>query len=304
MEELTAAQTSSDLDQASYMFEDREPTGLTVHGSSSPFLSGAEEDRPSSAHRDLDLDPRPNSSRFVSNNSTLVAVTPAAPAAPASSRPKHRRVSSKPLGVQSMHSPSTLDSIRESFGDVFISPVGVAKGMVEAVQARAWVPQPLVNVQWWLVGVLLGPMAKRRLLDLSSRRDQHLLQESSPPSDHDDDDDDDDDDDFDYGTVYHTPPPAPSNPSTRSLVAGKGKKRSPSISPSSPRDLAPGNCPADHHDRRWKHSPLLWLRFSMTLAIAVGIAFKDGPSSLLRDAMCRCRRERPGARRNAGMVGC
>ena len=48
-----------------------------------------------------------------------------------------------------------------------------------------------------------------------------------------------------------------------------------------------------HHSRR-KHSPWVWLKFSLTLAFAVGIAFKDGPASLLKTKACACRKREEG----------
>lgn len=177
------------------------------------------------------------------------------------------------------HGLSAWDRLRILFGEVWRSPAAMARHFVQTAQARMRVPDPLRNVQWWLVGVLLGPMAKRRLLVspacCASDRDlenQPLLEASSPP--------DKDEGGLVYGTVYDTPSTSPSGRSNQT-ISGKGKKRAGVGKP----------CPHHHRQHRSKHSPWLWLKFSITLAFAVGVAFKDGPASLLRGTVCGCKRK-------------
>lgn len=180
---------------------------------------------------------------------------------------------------------SAWDRIRILFGDLWRSPLALARHLVQTAQHRMRIPEPLRNVQWWLVGILLGPMAKRRMLavpdDCCAAGDlerQPLLEAYSPPAEA--------QDGLVYGTMYTTPPGSPGRTGT---ISGKGKKRAVVSSLANKR-----RCRHHHHDRS-KHSPWLWLKFSITLAFAVGVAFKDGPASLLRSTVCGCRRREKGA---------
>ncbi|KXT08906.1 hypothetical protein AC579_2057 [Pseudocercospora musae] len=285
MEELTAVRTaSSTFEQrgSSPMGHSSEDAKTVLY--SSPFVSGAEEVPQHHSASSVNDGTHAASSRFVSGSSTAVATA-------SNTGPPSKllgRASSKSLGVHSVGSLSTLDSLRHFFGDILDSPVALAKHLIETAQRRMWIPRPLLNIQWWLVGVLLGPMAKKRLLAEHSccreeESEQSLLDDSSSAEMS----------DMAFGSPYQTPPASsPVNASLRhrSLISGKGKKRISSISKSvTGRDKC---CP--HHANRYKHSPWLWLKFSMTLAIAVGVAFKDGPSTLLKDAFCKCKRAASG----------
>ncbi|CAK4033687.1 Hypothetical predicted protein [Lecanosticta acicola] len=184
--------------------------------------------------------------------------------------------------------------------------VELARRLIRIAQSRLRIPRSLLTVRWWLVGILFGPMARKQ-------RKSGLLRRGSRGED-DDDDGDDDDDDLAYGS--HSPSSFPSSslvsrtpdsPSSsaggvgsgtrRMVVSGTGKKRKTLLEES--RSSSPSPSPPHHHPHhspghptksRCKHSPILWLKFSMTLAIAVGVAFKDGPSSLLKEAVCSCRK--------------
>jgi len=157
-------------------------------------------------------------------------------------------------------SACTWDRLRQLFGDLWRSPVSLARRFVQTAQARRRNFAPLRNLQWWLVGALLGPIARRRMLHnpahcRANEERQMLLSPSL------------DDNGLMYGTMDQTPLSSP-----RRAPSGHGKKRV-CVRP------------------RSKHSPWLWLRFSITLAFAVGVAFKNGPGSLLRARMCGCERK-------------
>ena len=77
-----------------------------------------------------------------------------------------------------------------------------------------------------------------------------------------------------YGTLYETPPGLTTH--RLSSTDGKGKRR------------VSSNMHCVH--RRTKHSPWLWIKFSITLAFAIGVALKDGPGSLMKRTICGCRR--------------
>ncbi|KAM3425284.1 hypothetical protein BST61_g7232 [Cercospora zeina] len=279
LDELEAAQTLSSADHSSRMFECARSADMAAGSSSSPFVSDASVERPSDRPAQDSAMENKQIGGMASNSSLALPSIPCTPTFPR----HHRSVNSKTLGVQSIRTVSTLDSLRDFFGDVSASPLSLAKYLVERAQTRLRIPRPLLTIQWWLVGVLLGPMAKMRSIARqsccthSNKPEQDLLGDTdSSIAPH---------EGLDYGQLYQTPPSS-SSPTVavirnRDLVAGKGKKRASSSSK--------GRAKSCQHTQRWKHSPWLWLKFSMTLAVAVGIAFKDGPSSLLKEAICNCK---------------
>ena len=178
-------------------------------------------------------------------------------------------------------SDSLIDRLRRLFSNLWHSPVQLARHLLQNAQSRMRLPAPLRNVQWWLVSVLLGPMAKRRLLSAHHnhhRRDdddrERLLmpeQEQCPSSptgsSH----------ELAYGPFYPSSPEArASKRSRRPGMAGPGKKVVSYRSGS-------GSARRNTHQLigLGRHSPWLWLKFSITLAFAIGCAFKSGPGSLL-----------------------
>ncbi|KAK5678199.1 hypothetical protein LTS10_009369 [Elasticomyces elasticus] len=189
------------------------------------------------------------------------------------------------MAVSSSYEPNDADytqlpqssiwtRFRFFFGDLWRTPVGMAQHLIQQAQSRIHIPEPLRNVQWWLVGVLLGPMAKRHLLSVPSQYNassdlerQPLLRAYTAPTGG-----QAEQDGLAYGTMYHTPP---ASPARTGAEPGKQVRRE--------------GCP--HHHQRSRHSPWVWVKFSITLAVAVGVAFKDGPASLLRNTVCGCRRK-------------
>ena len=175
--------------------------------------------------------------------------------------------------TSNLSSMSSLDRLRQFFGDLWQSPVVLAKHLVQTAQSRMKIPHALLNVQWWIVGMLLGPMARRKMLVSSPKC---TAASCNPPLEHRPYSTNSygSDDVLAYGSPgYMTPPTR----TTNSLVAGKGKKRS----------CAHLSHQQQQQQRIWsKHNPWLWIKFSLTLAFAVGLAFRDGPGSLLKDAFC------------------
>lgn len=225
-----------------------------------------------------DLEPIPEShSREVSDTTnltaTVVGLQPCASTASTSGHP-------------------FIDRLRQIFGDLWRSPIELARHLLQSAQLRMRLPAPLRNVQWWLVSVLLGPMAKRRLLsthhdhsrNCEDERQRLLIpdQDQSPSSPtgscH----------DLAYGTFYPSSPEGTvSKRSRRPGMAGPGKKvvshrRS---SSNSSRMVRRNKYQAMGLGR---HSPWLWLKFSITLAFAIGCAFKSGPGSLLASDEEKC----------------
>ncbi|KAI7153629.1 hypothetical protein KC349_g8240 [Hortaea werneckii] len=191
--------------------------------------------------------------------------------------------------------------IRLLFGDLYRSPIILVRNLVQTAQSRMYIPAPLRSVQWWLVGVLLGPMARRRLLASHGHRccivddkeeddndakeaasQRPLLSHRSSPHDA-EFPQEEFDEGLDYGTLHTTPPSSPGPRSRSGTMSGKGKKRIQSVA------MAKRRC-AHHDHENWywtRHNPWMWLKFSITLAFAVGVAFKEGPASLLK-ASCGC----------------
>lgn len=79
---------------------------------------------------------------------------------------------------------SHLSRLRALFGHLWRSPADFARRLIHAVRLR------ITGARWWLIGVLLGPMAKRRLLgtlnehrQLADERERLLLPEAETGSD-------------------------------------------------------------------------------------------------------------------------
>ena len=190
---------------------------------------------------------------------------------PSTSRPTHSRSRSRKVSISNSHSDSVFCRLRALFGDLWRSPVAVARYLIQTVQARMRIPRPLVNVQWWLVGVLLGPMARRRALSPPAlrtdiERQPPLLDRTISDTEL---------GGLAYGSIHGTPimTPRHGSPKNHDLSEARHSHTSSCM----------------HH--RAKHGPWLWIKFSLTLAFAIGVAFKDGPGSLLRASKCRCRRD-------------
>lgn len=221
----------------------------------------------------------------------------------------------------SSRSDSLIDRLRRLFSNLWHSPVQLARHLIQNAQSRMRLPAPLRNIQWWLVSVLLGPMAKRRLLsthrnDCSSRggeyqddrqrlliSPEHNRSTSQTPSIS-GSECEEEDEHLAYGTFrpttpntasYTSPNNKPSSP--RPSMAGPGKKRvknpdgslivrnsssfSPMVRQKQQREQQRQRQRRSSFSR---HSPWLWLKFSITLAFAIGCAFKSGPGSLLAGA--------------------
>jgi hypothetical protein len=209
----------------------------------------------------------------------------------------HRREDTARPKRPVLHSLSMLDRLAYFFSDLWHSPVVLARHLVHTAQARMCLPGPLRNVQWWLVSVLFGPMARRKWLEENSRgsnccasnspSDNHRSREDSPLLHS-------DDDGLAYGTRPSTPiPPTSSsssaNTSRPGTISGKGKKRIHTVGAN--RTACPHHHPKNRScgDIFRRHSPWMWLKFSITLAFAVGVAFKDGPAALLKTTACSCK---------------
>ncbi|KAK0864186.1 hypothetical protein LTS02_006149 [Friedmanniomyces endolithicus] len=190
---------------------------------------------------------------------------------------------------QLTHTSSIYIRLRHIFTDLYRSPVAITQHLIQRAQLRMRIPAPLRTVQWWLVGVLLGPMAKRNFLATSTSHSfrassdlerQPLLRAFTAPVEGSGGGgrgvgEEGEEDGLVYGTMFHTPPGSPSG------GTGRGEKG---------KQVRREGCA--YHYGGVRHSPWVWIQFSITLAVAVGVAFKDGPASLLRRTVCGgCRRK-------------
>lgn len=196
--------------------------------------------------------------------------------------------------------------LRLFFANLFRTPLALVRHMIQNAQTlrnTLTIPAPLRTVQWWLVGVLLGPMARRRM-SLSRRQIQEDEEENTktPLLEHthhrtavdDNDQASEHDSVLAYGTFATTPSPR------SSLLLSQASSSSPDplhgpvtsvrrgprshrrrVSRSRNHKCGCENEREQRQRRRAKHSPWLWVKFSLTLAFAVGAAFAQGPGSLL-----------------------
>lgn len=182
----------------------------------------------------------------------------AASSSTAIAQPQHHRACSQSISIPATHSASVLERLRFLFGDLWRSPLDLARHLVRTAQACMRIPRTLLNIQWWLVGALIGPLARRRAFhELTHSHDnesEHSYSEDSLSKDI-------EAGNMAYGTLDETPPHSPSRKASIRKKRAAHKVR----------------CP----HRRAKHSPLLWVKFSLTIALALGAAVKDGPGSLL-----------------------
>ncbi|KAF2481177.1 hypothetical protein BDY17DRAFT_300820 [Neohortaea acidophila] len=224
--------------------------------------------------------PTDSSTDLIETASTTATV--GATSSTATLRPGHRRSHSRNVGIPGKGgTDSTFGRLRLLFGDLWRSPVTIARYLIQTAQAKMSIPRPLLNVQWWLVGILLGPMIKSRMLAAKQRccedaEQRPLLQTPEP------DDSPPRTPDMAHNSVHETPPdPTPPPGGAKLHTHPTGAPRS------MKRVVHKVRCV--HH--RSKHSPWLWIKFSLTLAFAIGAAFKDGPGSLLKQTVCSCRRK-------------
>nr|POF17477.1 hypothetical protein CFP56_12891 [Quercus suber] len=228
-----------------------------------PFSSAGSRDSQAIDHTTLEsyLSNHSSPIRRISLSSSLIRSTPAATTVQSYGR----------ITPVSHCNTSVWTQLRIIFGDLWRSPVDIVRHFIFSTQTHMRIPGPLRNVQWWLIGVLLGPMARRYMVrrnpDQScispNRRERQALIGPPEPAG----------EDMAYGNAYNSPRSTPD----REPMSGKGRKRV-LVSPGAA--VKEGACCAHHASA--KHSPWMWLRFSLTLAVAVGVAFKDGPGNLLK----------------------
>jgi len=211
-------------------------------------------------------------------------------------RLRHQRSMSEATGL-SMYPPSSRvtssalpapvpkpNGVVELVKELLRQPFKIARRCVARAHQAFLLSRTLNRFQWMLLHALLGPMATRRLMACSLHENAILMQ-----------------------TPYRQSSPAPSERSqaedTDSEADSSDVELSPCPSRQSRRRASPSTCVFETqrkvHKRRStqalrnerqrredapmlsRHSPWLWVRFSLTLAFAVAAAVKEGPGALI-----------------------
>ncbi|KAK0284307.1 hypothetical protein LTR35_006023 [Friedmanniomyces endolithicus] len=280
MDELCAVRTPGTSDEPSKLSDELSGHDMETEdaGDDTLLLHGKEED--------------PSLHGVHHTNDSLIS-TSTRPDQADNTRHTHEQLTHTP--------PSIYTRLRHIFTDLYRSPVAITQHLIQRAQLRMRIPAPLRTFQWWLVGVLLGPMAKRHFLATSTPHSfrassdlerQPLLRAFTAPAEGSGRAGgggvrEGEGDGLVYGTMFHTPPGSPSG---RVAKGEKGKQ------------VRREGCA--YHYGGARHSPWVWIQFSITLAVAVGVAFKDGPGSLLRRTVCGgCRRKEGMGEGEEGRVG-
>ncbi|KAF2723517.1 hypothetical protein K431DRAFT_282962 [Polychaeton citri CBS 116435] len=163
--------------------------------------------------------------------------------------------------------------------DLWHRPIELARHLMQSASHTFRMPKCLRDIQWWLVGLLLGPMARHKLIAHSLQQREHCLTSStsSPPP---------------RSEQASSPSMQSSAPVCRKRTACHGKK----CATVEQKQESQGAV------TKSAHSPWLWLKFSLTLAVAVGTAFTRGPGTLLLDSEAvMVREEKVHHRRRRGL---
>lgn len=147
------------------------------------------------------------------------------------------------------------------FSDLWRSPYAIARRCFSRANTSMLTSASVNKLQWWLVNFLLGPMVTRRMMrhppsNSSEDQQHHLL--LSPIEER----------------------------ILTSRRRARRQGRSSRKASASQNDVAVEDeqveqetCP---HHQLLRHSPWMWIKFSLTLAFAIGVAIKDGPAVLFR----------------------
>jgi hypothetical protein len=184
------------------------------------------------------------------------------------------------------HKPTGLVEIVK---ELLRQPFKIARRCVARAHQAFLLSRTLNRFQWMLLHALLGPMATRRLMACSLHENAILMQ-----------------------APYRQSPASPSSERERAVqaedsdseVEGSDIQFSPCPSRQSRRRASPSSCVFDTQRKVQKrkslqglrserqrrddaapmlsrHSPWLWVRFSLTLAFAVAAAVREGPGALM-----------------------
>ncbi|KAI4744087.1 hypothetical protein E4T50_05539 [Aureobasidium sp. EXF-12298] len=215
--------------------------------------------------------------------------------------PPSSRVSSSALPAPAPKSTGIVEIVKE----LLRQPFKIARRCVARAHQAFLLSRTLNRFQWMLLHALLGPLATRRLMACSLHENAILMQ-----------------------TPYRQSSPSPSRSQTQAEDSGSEADSDdinlspcPSRQPRS-RRASPSSCVFETQRKVQKrkstqalrierqrreeapmlsrHSPWLWVRFSLTLAFAVAAAVKEGPGALMVD----CARNGEDEEQKCGCLKC
>ncbi|THZ92983.1 hypothetical protein D6C82_09121 [Aureobasidium pullulans] len=209
--------------------------------------------------------------------------------------PPSRQVSS------SRPSPPKQNGVLARVRELLRSPFAIARRCVSRAHQAFLLSRTLNRFQWMLLHALLGPMATRRLMACSLHENAILLM-SSPhrkTSSH------RSSRSFSRSAVDQHDEERAFDADSENLEISPCPSRRRKI-PSAAAAASAAACTFEDGRRQRReqgapmlsrHSPWLWVRFSLTLAFAVAAAVREGPAAL----MMECQGEGPG---RCGCLGC
>ncbi|KAH0299247.1 hypothetical protein KCU71_g12512, partial [Aureobasidium melanogenum] len=221
--------------------------------------------------------------------------------------PSSRQVSSAcPSSVPK--SNGIVDKVKE----LLRQPFKIARRCVARAHQAFLLSRTLNRFQWMLLHALLGPMATRRLMACSLHENAILMSapyrnstsRSSSASSTRTQDDETRDEGFEADSESVELSPCPvrqprrrATPSSSSCVFETRLRRNEEHSRVQKRRMRRAD-ERDNAPMLSRHSPWLWIRFSLTLAFAIAAAVKEGPGAL----MMECRSDEEG--RRCGCLKC
>jgi hypothetical protein len=223
-------------------------------------------------------------------------------------RLRHQRSISEATGL-SLYPPSSratssalppptpkTNGLVEVMKELLRQPFKIARRCVARAHQAFLLSRTLNRFQWMLLHALLGPLATRRLMACSLHENAILMQApyrqtSSSPSreSHEDTDDEPESSDVELSPCHSRQSRRRASPSTCVFeTQRKVQKRRSSQGLRSERQKR------EEAPMLSRHSPWLWVRFSLTLAFAVAAAVREGPGALMVEC---ARNEARGERR-------
>ncbi|KAI4765342.1 hypothetical protein E4T52_01912 [Aureobasidium sp. EXF-3400] len=238
-------------------------------------------------------------------------------------RLRHQRSMSEATGlsmypssrqVSSAYPPSVpkSNSIVDKVKELLRQPFKIARRCVARAHQAFLLSRTLNRFQWMLLHALLGPMATRRLMACSLHENAILMSapyrnstsRSSSASSTRTQDDETRDEGFEADSESVELSPCPvrqphrrATPSSSSCVFETRLRRNEEHSRVQKRRMRRAD-ERDNAPMLSRHSPWLWIRFSLTLAFAIAAAVKEGPGAL----MMECRSDEEG--RRCGCLKC
>lgn len=196
--------------------------------------------------------------------------------------PTSSRVTSSALPAPAPKPNGVVELVKE----LLRQPFKIASRCVARAHQAFLLSRTLNRFQWMLLHALLGPMATRRLMACSLHENAILMQspyrQASPSPSRSEDQTEDTGSEADSSDIELSPCPSRQSRSRRASPSTcvfetqrKVQKRK------STHGLRNERQRREDAPMLSRHSPWLWVRFSLTLAFAVAAAVKEGPGALM-----------------------